>query len=188
MTLDIWMPTKQFRIEDEMHYRTYTATQMANLLVSGRHDAHDSICRFPAGHKRLGAVGHFRARRSQVRSVSASPPESPTRAISRRPTSRSRWIDGHELQTERVTVGANTSGSVSFTPFTLAEANVKGRVRAGNNPLPANNSFYFVLAPSAPVSILVIENGSNASSSLYLRRRSIGTTPSFTWTSSRRTA
>ncbi|HEY2904451.1 MAG TPA: BatA domain-containing protein [Vicinamibacterales bacterium] len=89
-------------------------------------------------------------------------------------------IDGHELQTERVTVGANASGSVSFTPFTLAEANVKGRVRGGNDPLPADNSFYFVLAPSAPVSILVIENGSNASSSLYLSKAlSIGTTPSF---------
>ena len=32
MTLDIWMPTKQFRIEDEMHYRTYTAQQMSDLL------------------------------------------------------------------------------------------------------------------------------------------------------------
>ena len=32
MTLDIWTPTKQFRIEDEMHYRTYTATQMFDLL------------------------------------------------------------------------------------------------------------------------------------------------------------
>ena len=32
MTLDIWMPTKHFQIEDEMHYRTYTATQMFDLL------------------------------------------------------------------------------------------------------------------------------------------------------------
>jgi hypothetical protein len=89
-------------------------------------------------------------------------------------------IDGHDLQTERVTVGANASASVSFTPFTLAEANVKGRVRAGTDPLPADNSFYFVLAPSAPVSILVIENGTNASSSLYLSKAlSIGSTPSF---------
>ena len=33
MTLDIWTPTKHFRIEDEMHYRTYTATQMSDLLA-----------------------------------------------------------------------------------------------------------------------------------------------------------
>jgi hypothetical protein len=89
-------------------------------------------------------------------------------------------IDGHDIQTEAVSVGANASTSVAFTPFTLAEANVKGRVRAGNDPLPADNAFYFVLAPSAAVSILVIENGSAPASSLYLSRAlSIGSTPSF---------
>jgi hypothetical protein len=89
-------------------------------------------------------------------------------------------IDGHDIQTERVTVAANASSSVAFTPFTLAEPNVKGRVRAGNDALPADNSFYFVLAPSAPVSILVIDSGSNAASSLYLSKAlSIGTAPAF---------
>ena len=33
MTLDIWMPTRHFRIEDEMHYRTYSAEQMFELLA-----------------------------------------------------------------------------------------------------------------------------------------------------------
>ncbi len=33
MTLDIWMPTRHFRIEDEMHYRTYSAEQMFDLLA-----------------------------------------------------------------------------------------------------------------------------------------------------------
>jgi hypothetical protein len=89
-------------------------------------------------------------------------------------------IDGHDIETMRVTVAANASGSVSFTPFTLEDANVKGRVRAGNDLLPADNSFYFVLAPSAPVSVLVIENGSSASSSLYLTKAlSIGSSPTF---------
>lgn len=32
MTLDIWTPRKHFRIEDEMHYRTYSAAQMFGLL------------------------------------------------------------------------------------------------------------------------------------------------------------
>lgn len=32
MTLDVWMPTKHFQIEDEMQYRTYTAKQMFDLL------------------------------------------------------------------------------------------------------------------------------------------------------------
>lgn len=32
MTFDVYTPTKQFRIEDEMNYRTYTAVQMERLL------------------------------------------------------------------------------------------------------------------------------------------------------------
>lgn len=33
MTFDIFTPTRQFRIEDEMDYRTYTAAQMKKLLA-----------------------------------------------------------------------------------------------------------------------------------------------------------
>lgn len=32
MTFDVYTPTRQFRIEDEMQYRTYTAEQMQNLF------------------------------------------------------------------------------------------------------------------------------------------------------------
>ena len=34
MTFDVYTPTKQFRIEDEMHYRIYTAAHMRKLLAS----------------------------------------------------------------------------------------------------------------------------------------------------------
>ncbi|HTK28593.1 MAG TPA: VWA domain-containing protein [Vicinamibacterales bacterium] len=89
-------------------------------------------------------------------------------------------IDGHDLQTEQVSIGANASASVAFTPFTLSEPSVKGRVRAGTDALPADNAFYFVLAPSEPVSILVIDNGTDPTSSLYLTKAlSIGSTPAF---------
>jgi hypothetical protein len=89
-------------------------------------------------------------------------------------------IDGHDLQTEHVSIAANASGSVAFTPFTLAEANVQGRVRAGTDALPADNAFYFVLAPSEPVSILVIDSGADPASSLYLMKAlAIGSAPAF---------
>jgi Mg-chelatase subunit ChlD len=89
-------------------------------------------------------------------------------------------IDGHDLQTQAVTVGPQASASVAFTQFTLAEPNVRGSVRAGTDPLPADNTFHFVLAPSAPVSLLVIDSGAQASSSLYLSRAlAIGTAPAF---------
>jgi hypothetical protein len=89
-------------------------------------------------------------------------------------------IDGHEIQTERVAVGAHASASVTFTQFTLAGPNVRGMVRGGSDPLPADNTFYFVLAPSDPVSLAIVDGTDRADSSLFLSKAlSIGTTPSF---------
>ena len=89
-------------------------------------------------------------------------------------------IDGHEIQTERASVGAHASGSVTFTQFTLVGPNVRGSVHAGTDPLPADNTFYFVLTPSAPVSVMVVDSSDRGDASLFLSRAlSIGTTPTF---------
>src|SRR5258707_1641123 len=89
-------------------------------------------------------------------------------------------IDGHEIQTEKATVAAHASGSVSFTQFTLSSPNVRGSVKAGSDPLPADNAFHFVLAPSEPVSLVVVDSGDRSASSLFLSKAlSIGTTPVF---------
>src|SRR5882672_7141038 len=89
-------------------------------------------------------------------------------------------IDGHEIQTEKATVGAHASASVTFTQFTLSSPNVRGFVRAGTDPLPADNTFNFVLAPSEPVSLVIVDSGDRAGSSLFLAKAlSIGTTPVF---------
>ena len=89
-------------------------------------------------------------------------------------------IDGHEIQTEHATVAAHASGSVSFTQFTLSSPNVRGSVRAGTDPLPADNTFHFVLAPSEPVSLVIVDSGDRPGSSLFLQKAlSIGTTPLF---------
>ena len=77
-------------------------------------------------------------------------------------------------------MAAHASGSVSFTQFTLAGPNVRGSVKAGSDPLPADNAFHFVLAPSEPVSLAIVDSGDRASSSLFLSKAlSIGTTPAF---------
>jgi Mg-chelatase subunit ChlD len=90
-------------------------------------------------------------------------------------------IDGRDIQTLPVTIAAHASTAVAFAPFTLAESNVRGSVRAGHDPMPADNTFNFVLAPSAPVSILMIDNGGPGdASNLYLSKAlSIGTAPAF---------
>ena len=89
-------------------------------------------------------------------------------------------IDGHEIQTEKTTIAAHASGSVTFTQFTLSTPNVRGSIHAGTDLLPADNTFHFVLAPSAPVSVVIVDNGDRTASSLFLAKAlSIGTTPVF---------
>jgi hypothetical protein len=88
-------------------------------------------------------------------------------------------IDGHEIQTERTTVAPHASGSVSFTQFTLTGSNVRGSIKAGSDAMPADNAFHFVLAPSEPVSLVVVDSGEREGSLFLSKALSIGTTPSF---------
>src|SRR5438552_10074207 len=48
-------------------------------------------------------------------------------------------VEGHDIESQHAAVGPHTSSSVTFTPFTLSGANVRGYVRAGDDPLPADN-------------------------------------------------
>jgi Aerotolerance regulator N-terminal/von Willebrand factor type A domain len=78
-------------------------------------------------------------------------------------------IDGHEVEGRFVDLDPNSSGSVTFRPVTVAEANIRGVVRAGSDQLPADNTFFFVLSPSRPVSVLVVGgNDAPADSNLFL--------------------
>ena len=66
-------------------------------------------------------------------------------------------VEGHQIQTQQVKVGANATASVSFTQFTVDRPIVKGTVRAGTDPLPADNVFHFTVSPAAPVSLLLVD-------------------------------
>jgi hypothetical protein len=65
-------------------------------------------------------------------------------------------IDGRELDSKPITLGANSSGSVTFAPFTVSEVSMRGVVRAGTDAMPKDNAYYFALSPGRPVSVLVI--------------------------------
>ena len=78
-------------------------------------------------------------------------------------------LDGHEIDTKPISIAPNSSGSVTFAPVTVADANMRGVIRAGTDQLPADNTFYFVLSPGRPVSVLVINaDAAPADASLYL--------------------
>jgi hypothetical protein len=89
-------------------------------------------------------------------------------------------VDGHEIEAKPATIAPHASTSVTFAAFTVAEANVRGTVKAGTDLLPADNTFHFVVSPSAPVSVAIVENGDRSDASLYLSKAlAIGTTPAF---------
>ena len=91
-------------------------------------------------------------------------------------------IDGHEIQTERATVARARVGVGDVHAVHARRARTcAASVRAGTDPLPADNTFHFVLAPSEPVSL------ADRRQRRSRRRRacscskalSIGTTPAF---------
>lgn len=89
-------------------------------------------------------------------------------------------IEGHQIQTQRATVGAHATTSVAFTQFTVDKPTVAGTVRAGTDPLPADNVFHFTISPSAPVSLLIVANADIHDSALYLSQAlAIGSAPAF---------
>jgi hypothetical protein len=89
-------------------------------------------------------------------------------------------IEGRTLETIDASIAANASASISFAPFTLAEPTVRGTVKAGSDPLAADNAFNFVLMPSKPISVLIIDSPDSADASFYLSRAlAIGKAPAF---------
>ncbi|HVZ23141.1 MAG TPA: BatA and WFA domain-containing protein [Vicinamibacterales bacterium] len=88
-------------------------------------------------------------------------------------------VEGRPIQSQQVHVGPRAAASVTFTQFTLDKPIVKGTVRAGNDQLPADNTFHFTVSPGAPVSILVVESP-DRDSSLYLTKAlGVSTAPVF---------
>jgi hypothetical protein len=65
-------------------------------------------------------------------------------------------MDGRAIATRNVTIAPNASGSVTFDPVTVAEANLRGVIRAGSDAFARDNDFYFVLSPSRTVSVLLV--------------------------------
>jgi hypothetical protein len=90
-------------------------------------------------------------------------------------------LNGQRLQTETVDIDADNSATVTFVPFLVPEGISTGLVRTGEDPLPLDNVFHFVLSPGEAVSVLVLEHSSaGEEQSLYVRRAlDIGIRPAF---------
>jgi hypothetical protein len=89
-------------------------------------------------------------------------------------------IDGRLVDTRNVSINANASGAVTFPAVTVA-APMRATVRAGTDALMRDNEFHFVMTPSRPVSILVINaEGTGSGTSVHLTTAlEVGTAPPF---------
>ena len=77
-------------------------------------------------------------------------------------------IDERPIASRDITIAPNASGSVSFDPVTVADANMRGVIRAGTDALARDNDFYFVLSPSRTVSVLLIHADGRPADSQFL--------------------
>jgi Mg-chelatase subunit ChlD len=90
-------------------------------------------------------------------------------------------IDGRTIETRPVTIASNASGSVTFSAVTASGPGMRATINAGTDALPADNVFHFVISPSRPVSVLIVQGeGASQLASYYLTTAlSIGTSPPF---------
>jgi hypothetical protein len=156
-----WTGSEDASIAEEIHLQTVPirSENIANLAVP--------------------SVQFTRAEGEQQRvTVTAGVANRGTEAVSGVPITLE--IDGHQIEQQTVAVAGGASASVSFAPVVMATASVRGTVRAGTDALPADNVFHFVLSPSRPVPVLVVDSGDRSDSGFYLTRAlAIGTAPEF---------
>lgn len=90
-------------------------------------------------------------------------------------------VDGASPQTRTVKINANDSVRVSFDAIDIGAGGAGGTVSIGEDPLSADNDFYFVIAPGQQLRALIVENpGADAEDSLFVEQAlGIGSNPGF---------
>ena len=84
---------------------------------------------------------------------------------------------GLPVANKPLNVEPGASASVTFDPVTISSRNFKGTVRLADDALAADNAFNFVVSPTEPVRLTLVDRGS---ADLYLTRAlSIGESPRF---------
>lgn len=79
-------------------------------------------------------------------------------------------LDGQPIQTLMADIAPHGSASVTFAPFTVASRNMRGVVRLPDDGLKRDNVFDFVVSPSQPVHVTIVDRAGAESESLYLSR------------------
>jgi hypothetical protein len=78
-------------------------------------------------------------------------------------------VGGRVVQSVTVNVPAGGTARVSFQPLTAGETAVAAALRAGDDALPVDNVFHFVISPEPGLRVLAVEPRTR-DAGLYLRR------------------
>jgi len=89
-------------------------------------------------------------------------------------------LNGYELESQPVTIEANSSATATFAPFALEDRAIPVSVRTAADALVHDNVFHFTVSPADVVSVLVIVGLGESDASLYLEQAlGIGSSPLF---------
>jgi len=87
-------------------------------------------------------------------------------------------VNGRSLQTLSLDVAPNGTASVAFAPFTISARNMRATVKIPPDNLARDNEYHFVLSPSEPVKLLLVDRTGAERENLYIARAlSIGESP-----------
>lgn len=90
-------------------------------------------------------------------------------------------LGGRRVESKRITIPAKGARQVRFAAVAVPASATRGVVRINEDSLPADDQFFFTVAPDEAVSVLIIEPASaRPNQSLYMRTAlSVGDKPRF---------
>ena len=88
-------------------------------------------------------------------------------------------VNGIPVGSKPATLEPGAATSVSFDPFTINARNMKATVKIADDALNADNTFNFVVSPSEPLRVAIVDRGSSGGNLYLTRALSIGEQPRF---------
>jgi len=90
-------------------------------------------------------------------------------------------IGDEEVETLPVSLEPASATTVAFAPRALGNEALRGAILAGDDDLPGDNAFYFMVNPGETLNVLVLENAraQDNDSFYYERALSVGTRPAY---------
>jgi hypothetical protein len=90
-------------------------------------------------------------------------------------------VDGRGLESKELALEPHGSATATFSPFTPTAKFTRGTLRLGDDRLPPDNAYHFVVSPRQRLKVIIVERpGMSQAASLYLAQAlGLSETPTF---------